>query len=153
VYQALELEKGAERLYAVLMVHFAGSEAAPLMVDLACAEIAHARVLYDLLSSFGGKPPQAFDALFESLPGTVIEDGRSLDVALAEAKAAGVSGSMSVLELALEIELCAYDLYKNLADDAPNEAVHAVLSELAQHEKRHADGLLKKLERYARAHA
>jgi rubrerythrin len=119
------------------------------MADLASAEIAHGRVLFDLLSNFGGKPLQDFEELFDSLPGELIEDGRSLEVALAEAKTAGASGAVSLLEMAVEIEFRAYDLYKNLADDAPNEAVRTVLTELAQHEKRHADGLLKKLERFA----
>jgi len=38
VYQALELEKGAERLYAELVDHFSNTEAAVLMAELAGAE-------------------------------------------------------------------------------------------------------------------
>jgi rhodanese-related sulfurtransferase/rubrerythrin len=149
IYQALELEKGAERFYAELVDHFSNTEAAVLMAELAGAEVAHGRVLYDLLGSFGGKPPEDFDRLFASLPGEVIEDGRSLAEALHDAKQAGLPGALALLEMALEIELSAYDLYKNLSDDAPNESTRLVLTDLAQHEKRHADGLLRKIERFA----
>ena len=49
-------------------------------------------------------------------------------------------------DVGCEVELRAYDLYKNLADEAPNEAARQALAELAEQEKRHAGSVLKKIE-------
>ncbi len=46
------------------------------------------------------------------------------------------------LELALEIELGTYDLYKKLATEAVSDAAQGALSELAQQEKWHANWVL-----------
>jgi rhodanese-related sulfurtransferase/rubrerythrin len=147
--QALELEKGADKLYAALVEHFKDTEVAPVINELARAEVAHARVLYDMLSKLVGKPEQTFEALFAGLVGELIESGESYEEVAARAKAQGLAGSLGLLEMALEIELRAYDLYKNLADQAPTESSREVLAELAQHEKRHAEAVLRKLERMA----
>jgi sulfur-carrier protein adenylyltransferase/sulfurtransferase len=149
VWQALELEKGAHRLYASLVPHFQASDAADVIEELARAEVAHGRTLYDLLGSLGRKPEQPFEALFQALRGDLIEGGESYEQVVERARAAGDQGSLSLLELALEIELRAYDLYKNLAERAPTSDGQKLLDELAQHEKRHAEALFRKLERMA----
>jgi sulfur-carrier protein adenylyltransferase/sulfurtransferase len=146
LWQALELEKGAHRLYASLVPHFAGSEAADVIDELARAEVAHSRTLYALLANLGKKPEQEFDACFEALRGDLIESGESTDLVVARARSIGPDGSLALLELALEVELRAHDLYKNLADRGESEDSQRMLDELAQHEKRHAEALFRKLE-------
>jgi hypothetical protein len=64
LWQALELEKGAHRLYASLVPHFKGTDAGPVIDELARAEVAHSRTLYDLLCNLGRKPERGFDELF-----------------------------------------------------------------------------------------
>jgi rubrerythrin len=147
VEQALELEKGAHRLYALLVEHFKGTDAEPVIEELARAEVGHARAIYDLFRQRLIEPEQDFQTLFEDLKGDLLESGQTFEEAVARAKAQGATGSLDLLEMALQIELAAYDMYKNLSDEAPDEATHEVLAELAQHEKRHAYSLLKKLER------
>jgi sulfur-carrier protein adenylyltransferase/sulfurtransferase len=149
LWQALELEKGAHRLYASLVPHFQGSEAADVMEELARAEVAHSRTLYDLLASSGAKPAQPFETVFRELKGDLVESGESYEQVVERARAAGAEGSLALLELALEIELRAYDLYKNLAERGSTSESRQLLDELAQHEKRHAEALFRKLERMA----
>jgi sulfur-carrier protein adenylyltransferase/sulfurtransferase len=149
LWQALELEKGAHRLYAALVPHFRGTAAADVIEELARAEVAHSRTLYDLLGTVAGKPEQDFDAMFHALRGDLVEGGESYEQLVARAEAMGGEGSLALLELALEIELRAHDLYKNLADAAATAESQTLLDELAQHEKRHAEALFRKLERLA----
>jgi len=89
--------------------------------------------------------------VFDSLPGAVLENGVSFDVALATARELGKLGDMALLELALEIELGAYDLYKSLSGLAPSGTARQVLAELAQQEKEHADLILVAIGNMAKA--
>jgi rhodanese-related sulfurtransferase/rubrerythrin len=149
IEQALELEKGAHRMYAHLLDHFKDTAAAPVIDELARAEVGHARAIYDLFRQWLLDSDQDFQALFDGLRGDLLESGESFEEVIERAKATGAGGSLDLLEMALQIELAAYDLYKNLSDEAPDEAAHQVWAELAQHEKRHAHSLLKKIEQMA----
>ena len=57
----------------------------------------------------------------------------------------GKNGPPSLLELALEIEYGAYDLYKNLAVRQSSVDVKVALTNLAQQEKQHAESVLRAL--------
>jgi len=143
--QALELEKGAHRLYDALLPHFAGTEVSSVLEELARAEVGHGKVIFNALSQLVGKPTQTFEQMFAELPGDLLESGESYDEAVARARQAGSQGGLALLELALDLELNAYDLYKNLAHRAEDSEVQQALFDLAQQEKRHAEGLAKKI--------
>ncbi len=68
---------------------------------------------------------------------------------VARAAALGNDGALGALELALEVELTAYDLYENAAEITDDPAARAALLALAQQEKQHAQAILGALARMA----
>jgi rhodanese-related sulfurtransferase/rubrerythrin len=143
--QALELEKGAHRLYDALGPYFEGTPAQETIEELAKAEVGHGKVVYAALAKLSAQPADPFEKTFDDLPGELLEGGDTLEAAVGRAREVGAHGPLALLELALEIELRAFDLYKNLADHADDADTRATLLDLAQQEKRHAEGLAKKL--------
>ena len=147
--QALAMEKGAQRMYEALLPHFEGTEVHPVIEDLARAEVGHARVVYGALRALPGDPPEPFEKLFGELPGELLESGQSFGEAVSRARGIGELGSLALLEMALEIEFNAYDLYKTLAGRVESGDVEQALLDLAQQEKRHAAALAGKLGKMA----
>ena len=90
-----------------------------------------------------------FDTLFEQTPGQLVESGESYDEVVRRALALKGQGAAAILEFAADIELNAYDLYKNLARSASREEARVALIELSQQEKHHAEGVLTALGRLA----
>ncbi len=142
---ALELEKGAHRLYDSLVPYFKGTGSESVIEELARAEVGHGKVIYGALAKLAGQPEATFEQLFEELSGDLLENGVTFEESVTRARSIGAQGSLALLEMALEIELMAYDLYKNLADRAEASDAKGVLLDLAQQEKRHAEGLAKRI--------
>jgi sulfur-carrier protein adenylyltransferase/sulfurtransferase len=127
---AMNMEKGAERIYASF-----SSGDSPIKKTfgrLASLERAHARTVYQMLVRKEQLPP--FEQVYATLAGEIIEGGESIDEVLARMNTRDCRESA---ELALEIEQLAYDLYKNLASREGEENFKAVLLALAEAEKDH----------------
>jgi rhodanese-related sulfurtransferase/rubrerythrin len=146
--QAFDLEKGTYRLYELLAEKYAGPVAGAVS-RLARAELIHGQVVHRLLveAAEGGVPD--FETLFEQTPGQLVESGESYDELVRRAQALEGQGALAILEFAADIELNAYDLYKSLAGSAAGEETRAVLVDLSQQEKHHAEGVLAALGRLA----
>jgi rhodanese-related sulfurtransferase/rubrerythrin len=144
--QAFDLEKGTYRLYELLAEKYAGPVAGAVS-RLARAELVHGQLVHRLLVEVaeGGVPD--FDTLFEQTPGQLVESGESYEELVRRALALEGQGALAILEFAADIELNAYDLYKNLAASAAGEEASAALIELSQQEKHHAEGVLAALGR------
>jgi rubrerythrin/rhodanese-related sulfurtransferase len=147
--QALGMEKGAQRLYDALLPHFEGTKVHPVIEELARAEVGHGRIVYSALSALPGESPEPFEKLFEELPGELLESGQSFSEAVSRARQIGELGSLALLEMALEMEFDAYDLYKTLAGQVESGDIEQALLDLAQQEKRHAAALARKLGKMA----
>ncbi len=140
--QAMNLEKGAERLYAALLEHFRGSEVEQTIKMLAKAEQGHSHAVYGALKKLGQEQHlEDFDTLYASLEGDVLESGASFEGAVEMASKVAAQGAVALLELALEIELQAYDLYRSLAHSASDDTLRETFVDLAEQEKRHARSL------------
>ncbi|MFW5739624.1 MAG: rhodanese-like domain-containing protein, partial [Myxococcota bacterium] len=85
VRRAMDLEKGAERLYETLQHFFTDSEVKAALDKLHAAEEAHARVLYGLLGQLGAEP-EPFERLYGSMKGELLESGESYEQVLAKVK-------------------------------------------------------------------
>lgn len=142
LHQALDFEKGVHRLYEQIVSEHSDGPLGGTLSKLIEVEITHGRAVYELLRQHSTETIEAFEVVFDTLPGAVLENGVSFDVALAMARELGKLGYMALLELALEIELGAYDLYKSLSGLAPSGTARQVLADLAQQEKEHADLIL-----------
>lgn len=139
--QAMNLEKGADRLYASLLEHFRGTEAGETIERLAKAEEGHGRAVYGAFEKLGQEHLEDFDMLYARLEGDVLESGATFEDALEVARAAAAQGTIPLLELALGIELKAYDLYRSLAHSSTDDALRKTFVHLAEQEKRHARSL------------
>ena len=146
--QAFDLEKGTYRLYELLAAKYAGPVAGAVS-RLARAELVHGQVVHRLLVQVSEGQVPDFDTLFEQTPGQLVEGGESYEELVRRARALEGQGAAAILEFAAEIELDAYDLYKNLASGASSEEARAILSDLSQQEKHHAEGMLAALGRLA----
>jgi rubrerythrin len=142
VLRAMDLEKGAVRLYKALLARFAGTAVESTLRKLHAAEEAHARLLHATLTELTGAVPEEFDAAFASMKGDCLESGETYDEALSRIGAVPPDKSWVLLELALEMELSAYDLYKNLAVRHHRRALEDVLLNLATQEKLHYQWVL-----------
>ncbi|WP_020586391.1 rhodanese-like domain-containing protein [Desulfobacter curvatus] len=136
LYQAMELEKAAERFYETIL-SFAPDErfTAPLE-QLAKAEIAHARTIYSYWKQTV-EDPSPFEPLYAALKGDILENGLPLSEVTAALHANNEITWTDVIEMALSIEIQAYDLYRTMAGrQGADEAQDAFFS-IAQMEKAH----------------
>jgi sulfur-carrier protein adenylyltransferase/sulfurtransferase len=148
--RALDFEKGSHRLYQQLASEYKSGLLAHTIAQLVDAELAHGEVVHRLLMQATTGNRQSFAEEFAQATGAIVENGIGFDALIATARNYGDHGEMALLEFALEIELGAYDLYKNLATSATTEQARAALSDLAQQEKGHADLVLSTIGRMAK---
>jgi len=149
--QAINLEKGADRLYSGLLSHFEGTPQYETIRMLSEAEEAHGRAVYGALRKISEGVVEDFKSLYNSLDGEVLEGGQPVERAVEVAKQAAAEGTLSLLELALDLEFQAYDLYRNLAHRTDEEELRTTFLNLAESEKRHASALLRSIGKAAAA--
>ncbi len=147
--QAMNLEKGAERMYAALAGRFEAGPLSPLIAQLGQIEVSHARLLHERRCALGVTTADDFLSVYESLPGDLLESGLELEEVIGMARAMPRQGQTELLELALEIEFKAYDLYRGLASRTQEAELRAVLLQLAEMEREHAHALMLALGRLA----
>ena len=141
----INLEKGALRLYEALSRYFADGPLEKTIERLTESEEDHARALHDLLGKHSETPLEPFESLFARLEGDLLESGDTFDDILERANAVAKHGSPALLELALDMEYKAYDLYRNLADRADSPVLTPILLDLAHQERGHIQLVIKAL--------
>lgn len=139
---ALDLEKGAHRLYERLHETFTGTSLEGPLKRLTWVEVGHERLIYAQLEQRATGPVPPFEELMGKLRGDVLESGEALDDVLATARKLAVFGGAAVLELALELELRALDMYRALAQRASDPEHRQVFLGLADQEHAHAREVL-----------
>jgi rubrerythrin len=133
---AMDLEKGAYRYYGALLERFGHLSFHSTLAHLAKAEEAHARMLFALRQT-EQPDAQSFEAVFEALPGEILEGGQPFGEVLARLEVMSVANGIPLLEYSLGIEYRAYDLYRNMAERAAEERTRNHLLAIAQAEKTH----------------
>ena len=149
IQRAMDLEKGALRLYEAFLAQNIGTPLERPLLELASAELAHVRTLYKSLQKELGSAAPAFEELYGAMKGEILESGEELDKVVARMNRVEDSGPMVVLELALELELRAYDLYSKLAHREGDADLRVIFKQLAAQERRHAKVVLRGLETLA----
>ncbi|MDJ0720507.1 MAG: rhodanese-like domain-containing protein [Desulfobacterales bacterium] len=133
---AMDLEKGAWRFYRQILATSGQEAFAPAIRELSLAEEGHARMIYAFWKRSQTDPPP-FDTLFETLQGEILESGQPLETVLQRLSAAAPDRGLNILELALDIEYRAYDLYRNIAEKTSDAEQRDTLLTIAQAEKKH----------------
>ncbi|WP_456386440.1 hypothetical protein [Desulfolithobacter sp.] len=146
LYTAMDLERGAQRFYTMVLEKYPDQSFSGAIDLLARAEEGHARLVYDYWSGYqeGSVPP--FSALYEDLPGDILESGQDVEELVARFDRIRGPVCVNVVEMALSIEMTAYDLYRNMAHRYSGTEMETPFLALAQAEKEHmriaADALL-----------
>lgn len=153
VLQAMDLEKGARRFYLSLQRQLDLTVVRSTADLLAEAELHHSRRLYELLGNVSRSAPPPFDVLYGGLLGTVAESGMPLRALVSRVASAGPAGAAALLELGVEMEYRALDLYRTLAHDAALDVMQDCFVELADGEKHHIRLLLRALGDLAADHS
>lgn len=131
VSAALNLEKGAWRFYRKAAKMALRDEAVRFLEKMAGFETDHARSLFRRLED----PSQPFDAYFETCPGDILEGGKSFDDV--GVLFSGTATEADIMDMALEIELGAYDLYKRSSLGCASPEAKTFFLDLAAAEKKH----------------
>ncbi len=134
--QAMDLEKGAYRYYRQILKTHGQASFAPVIGELSQAEEGHARMIYAFWKRAQSDPP-AFEDLFRELRGEILESGEPLMEVLDRLAAVASDRCLNILELSLEIEYRAYDLYRNMAESETDTARRDGFLAIAQAEKKH----------------
>ena len=136
LFQAMALEKAAERFYETILPLAPDKKFTASIEQLAKAEIAHARTIYSYWKQ-GVDSPDPFEDIYGALKGDILENGQPISELTAGLHADKSIEWTDVIEIALTIEIQAYDLYRALADRREEgEAKNAFFS-IAQMEKAH----------------
>ncbi|CAB5115752.1 hypothetical protein D3OALGA1CA_2258 [Olavius algarvensis associated proteobacterium Delta 3] len=136
LYTAMDLEKGAQQFYTAVRDQTADANQRETFDTLSRAEIGHARMIYTFWEKTEEKPP-VFDTLFAALNGEILEGGTALVDAFQRIAVIPQPGCIPLIELALDIEYAAYDLYRAMADNSEAEEIREAFLSLAQAEKKH----------------
>jgi len=142
---AMDLEKGAWRFYTYILKNFAVDSIIPTLEQLSKAEIAHAKTVYGFWEK-ATSTPMAFDQLYESLKGEILEGGESLANSLAYLENIEENPCLRILELAIHMEYTAFDLYKTMAEREKDQMVRDSFLSIAQAEKSHMRMLVRALD-------
>jgi len=140
LHTAMDLEKGAWRFYSHLKKSFAGAAIGPTVDRLSKEETAHARLIYRFwVKTAAAAVP--FETLFDRLPGEILEGGDTLEDMLARVDELEGDPCLGVIEIALQIEHAAFDLYRTLSGQVESQEAREALLSLAQAEKGHMRAL------------
>ncbi len=134
--KAMDLEKAALRFYLYISEKYRQQPFIRTIEHLVKAEESHARQIYAFWKEKVDSP-QPFDALFEQLPGEIMEGGQPLDEAIDAVEKISELYCLNLLEMALNIEYHAFDMYRTLANRVQEDAVRHALLAIAQGEKSH----------------
>ncbi len=138
---AMDLEKGAWNYYKAVLEKFPNEPFKKSMEYLSIAEADHAEALYRIMElrkdDPDGIPLLAFDDLFYSMKGDILEGGMTLASAMEKLGAIEEDRAVRILELSLEIEYAAFDLYKNAARMVEDPEIKKILNGIANGEKIH----------------
>jgi rhodanese-related sulfurtransferase/rubrerythrin len=138
---AINLEKGAKIFYDTIGREHADQPWTRTFERLAQAEVAHAKAVYHYWKQLD-ENIKPFEALFDQLPGEVLEGGLSLKHALEMLAGIKKDLCLRLMEMALQIEYAAFDLYRTLADQAKDEESRQAFTQLSQAEKGHMQVLI-----------
>jgi sulfur-carrier protein adenylyltransferase/sulfurtransferase len=142
------LEDGTRLFFKEIAAGRDGDEAALLFLNLAAAENHHGKALLKLYKELTGKEPGPdFPAgvVHTSPEEKLMEGGMHLAEALSWARERDTG---EILELAMSLEISAYDRFIHLRERFHNENVRTIFNLLAAEEKAHLESLTKLFEQH-----
>jgi rhodanese-related sulfurtransferase/rubrerythrin len=136
LHSAMNLERGTSLFYAAVIKKTGDTPFRETLEKIAKAEDSHARLLYNFWRKKQAAVP-TFEDIYKTLNGDVIEGGRRLDEQLALVEEHQETSPQALLEMILDVEYGAYDLYRAIADKLRGGEMEESFLSLAQAEKHH----------------
>ena len=136
----IDMEKGAWIFYNQVVERFPQAPFRTAFVSLAQMEERHALILYNLLRKRTENLPD-FDTMFAMTKGQVLEGGATLREEIDKLSRPESSDPYILLEMALDLEYSAYDLYRRGAEMVSDPDVKRILYSIAHAEKAHMQNL------------
>ncbi|MBU1171848.1 MAG: ferritin-like domain-containing protein [Proteobacteria bacterium] len=133
---AMDLEKGAWNFYKSILEKFPKEPFSDAIEYLSLAESDHAEALYRILVTKKNDLPE-FDTFFHSMKGDILEGGVELKDALKRLDTVKTAQPLAILDMALDIEYSAFDLYRSGADIVTDPDIKRILYGIANGEKQH----------------
>ena len=137
---AINLEKGALIFYSRVHAMYPDKPWRTVFAELARAERGHARIVYNFLCGIENVREE-FETLFDRLTGEIMEGGEAVDTALQKVTSMKGRICMHLIELALQIESRAYDLYRTMTHRSDENNAREAFWAIAQAEKGHMRSL------------
>lgn len=136
LYQAMELEKGAENFYRHLQNHHSAQPWVDVFNTLALAETGHAKLIFKYWRQ-EAPTNQTFADFYAGLKGDILESGESLQSMID--RVADMQGDLclNLMDVALNVEYAAYDLHRSIADLSNDDDTRDAFISIAQAEKNH----------------
>jgi len=135
---AMNMEKGADRFYREICRRYPDKAFSRVFENLAAVETAHAKIIYGFYKNHAESEPAPFEAFYETLDGNVIEGGESLEAGMAMLEGLADDACRDLMDMALEMEFTAFDLYRTLANQTTHDAaMSSAFLTIAQAEKAH----------------
>jgi len=142
LFKSMDLEKGAWRFYSHVSATYGSQPFAPTIAGLEKIELAHARKIYGIWQPMTGSKT-SFEDLFDSLSGDIMEGGEDLQTAIERLEGLAQDVCLTLMEMAMSVEVSAYDLYRTLANLAEQNETRDIFLSIAQAEKEHMRVLAK----------
>ncbi len=136
LYQAMDVERGADRFYTALRDRYQGVSWAQGLAALSAAEEGHARLFYQHWAAGETESP-SFAEVYTGLAGDIFEGGHNCNSLLAIMEEQPLETCRSILETALMVQSSIYDLSRNIAHRFLYEPQEAVFNSIAEAEKEH----------------
>ena len=144
---AINLEKGAWRFYQYAQQIFNENPIREILDQLSIAEKGHAKLIYRFLQNYETDSSLSpFDQYFQNLAGDILEGGLNLEDACDRLETYGNQSCTRFIEMALQIEYAAFDLYRVMAVRTDDSEARDAFLAIAQAEKGHMRALARSLE-------
>lgn len=141
------MEDGSRRFYSKIAESLNNEDSSKLFKDLTTAEEHHKSSLLKLFKDISGEeagPEFPSDVFPDASHKDIMEGGINVTEALTWARG---KSSVDILELAIALEINAYDLYIIMAREMTDENFRKAFTVLADEEKQHLERLSSMLEK------
>ncbi len=142
---AFFMERGSENFYLMAAEKAQDPKARDLLRQIAQVEQRHMKMLYNHLEAEQKGEIPSFEEYYEFAEQDLMEGGFTPEEYFYRPEELAFQDEVHILEMAIELESVAYDLYRNIAEQAEEEKVRKLLLEIAEQEKTHLKALAEKI--------
>ncbi|MCP3943952.1 MAG: hypothetical protein GY710_21075 [Desulfobacteraceae bacterium] len=139
--KAINFEKAAFFFYERAKKKFQGTSLYKILDEMSQAEVAHGKIIFKMLAGRNFSD-LSFDDFFNLCVGDILEGGKPIGEIIEFLERVSPKTQVEILEFAVELEFCAYDLYRVMAENSRDREIKEIFFTLAQAEKQHLSTII-----------